>query len=573
MPRRGSPYGPAHERRRKALLGPGTKCHLCGGPASELDHVPPLSRHSHVEGSGCCRSLPACGPCQREQAAALGWHHPAPPAPPSLEIPEPDDSPGPGAGIWDRPWLAPYRDVPESATWPRYMTAPSPDAVGSYGAEALEWLRREANITLRWFQQLTLVRQLEHDDEGLLVWITVLLTTSRQVGKSVLLRGGATWRLHQAERFGEEQTIMHTGKDLPVCKEVQRLARQWAKARGYPVREQNGNEEITEPLSASRWMVRGKDSVYGYAVSNGLVDEAWGVAPGVVEDGIEPTMAERRSPQLVLASTAHRRATSLFPANRAAALEQLDQPASTLLVEWSAPRDAEIDDVEMWRRASPHWSKGRERLLTQRAGRVRAGESLDPDESDPVESFRSQFLNIWPVRTSSAAGTPLVDADRWHTLEARGGAPLRVWVAVADNLGRGAGVVAVADVGAGRFEVDGWTCPDRESALAEARRTIEALDVPGRLSVEPSLVSIAPGADKATPAEVRFGLPLLRELVESGRLVHDVTPELDAQLAECRVRAVQGGLALATLARSDLVRAAALAVRAAVVHSPAPAIH
>jgi hypothetical protein len=39
------------------------------------------------------------------------------------------------------------------------------------------------------------------------------------------------------------------------------------------------------------------------------------------------------------------------------------------------------------------------------------------------------------------------------------------------------------------------------------------------------------------------------------------------------VRAVQGGLALATLARSDLVRATALAVRAAVVHSPEPAIH
>ena len=40
-----------------------------------------------------------------------------------------------------------------------------------------------------------------------------------------------------------------------------------------------------------------------------------------------------------------------------------------------------------------------------------------------------------------------------------------------------------------------------------------------------------------------------------GRLVHDDTPELDQQLAECRVRPVQGGLALATLARSDLVRA------------------
>ena len=173
----------------------------------------------------------------------------------------------------------------------------------------------------------------------------------------------------------------------------------------------------------------------------------------------------------------------------------------------------------------------------------------------------------------SAKVAALVDVERWAGLDTSAGEPVRVWVAVADNLGRGAGVVAVADVGAGRYEVDGWTCPDRETALAEARRTIEVLDVPGRLVVEPALASIAPGADRSLPADVRFGLPLLRELVESGRLVHDATPELDSQFAECRVRPVQGGLALATLARSDLIRAAALAMRAAVVYLPVPAIH
>lgn len=90
--------------------------------------------------------------------------------------------------------------------------------------------------------------------------------------------------------------------------------------------------------------------------------------------------------------------------------------------------------------------------------------------------------------------------------------------------------------------------------------------------VEPALVTIAPRAEHAHPADLRFGLPLFRELVDAGRVVHDVTTELDRQLTECRVRPVQGGLALATLARSDLVRAAALAVRAAVVYRPRPGI-
>jgi hypothetical protein len=195
-------------------------------------------------------------------------------------------------------------------------------------------------------------------------------------------------------------------------------------------------------------------------------------------------------------------------------------------------------------------------------------------EPDPVESVRAQWLNQWPLSLVTAGKvSALVDTERWAGLDVDGGSARRVWVAVADNFGRGAGVVAVADVGAGRFEVDGWTCPDRESALADARATIDNLGVPGRVTVEPALATLAPQAVKAVPSDVRFGLPLLRELVESGRLVHGPTPEIDAQLAECRVRPVQGGLALATLARSDLVRGTALALRAAVVYRPVVAIH
>ena len=51
-------------------------------------------------------------------------------------------------------------EVPENATWPRFMTAPHPDAVGSYGAECVAWLITEGGITPRWWQDLVLVRQL-----------------------------------------------------------------------------------------------------------------------------------------------------------------------------------------------------------------------------------------------------------------------------------------------------------------------------------------------------------------------------------------------------------------------------
>ena len=576
MPRRGSPYGPAHQRRRAALIRPGVTCHLCGAPASEVDHVPALVLHRHVEGSGCCRSLPACGPCQRSQGTELGWHRPdTPPPVAAVELEEPSDSPGPDHPVWDVSWLDDLRDVPGDATWPRYMTVVHPAAVGSYGADAIGWLSEVAGMSLRWFQRLVLVRQLEHDDDGVLVWLEALETTARQVGKSTLLRGGATWRLHQAGLFGEEQTLLHTGKDLPVCKEVQRLARAWAKARGYPVREQNGNEQITEPRSGSRWIVRGKGSVYGYPGSYVLVDEAWGVATEVVEDGLEPTMAERISPQMVLASTAHGRATPLFPTHRAAALGQLSEPESTLLIEWSAPRGTDIGDVDAWRAASPHWSPGRQRLLEQRLARVRSGESLDPDETDPVESFRSQFLNIWPARTTADPGSVLVDAAMWAACTAQvDTGDARIFVAVEDYYGRGAAVAAVASAGGGRYELDGWIVDGWAEAFADVA-LLFALRHRAELVVGATLISDVDPRFRAKPAaaaDTRAGLALLRQFAAAGRLVHDDAPDLE-QLSAVRVRELPTGLSIVAGCRADLVRAAAWALHAAHLSQPEPAIH
>ena len=486
---------------------------------------------------------------------------------------EPPDSPGADAVVWCVPWLEPFRDVPTDATWPRFMTAPHPEAVGSYGAEAIVWLRRVAGIELRWFQQLTLTRQLEHDDDGALVWLEALITTARQVGKSTGLRAAAMWRLHQAVLFGEEQTLLHTGKDLPVCKEVQRLARAWAKARGYPVREQNGNEEITEPVSSSRWIVRGKGSVYGYSGSYVLVDEAWGVAVEVVEDGLEPTMAERKSPQMVLASTAHSRATGLFPAHRTAALAQLDAPESTLLLEWSAHREVDIGDRVAWRKASPHWSPSRERLLAQRLARVESGEVLDPDEADPVESFRSQFLNVWPLRTTADPGTVLVDPDVWRGCTgALDTGDARLYVAVEDHYGRGAAVAAAARAPDGRYEVDGWVVDSWEQAFADvdllraARRVV--------LTVGATLAAEVPPRFRGTPAtgaDTRAGLALVRQLAAAGRLVHDDVADLE-QITTVRVRELPTGLTVVAGHRADLVRACAWALHAAHAHPAEPAI-
>ena len=104
-------------------------------------------------------------------------------------------------------------------------------AAGSLGSEFVRWAEKRSGRPLRWWQRLVAARVLEVDSDGLLVWETVVLSMPRQVGKSWLLRELMLWRIHQSPRFGEPQDVLHTGKDLAVCKEVQRPPRVWAKAR------------------------------------------------------------------------------------------------------------------------------------------------------------------------------------------------------------------------------------------------------------------------------------------------------------------------------------------------------
>jgi hypothetical protein len=374
--------------------------------------------------------------------------------------------------------------------------------------------------------------------------------------------------------------VLHTARDLPVAREVQAPARDWAKDRraaGYVVRESNGKEELAAP-DGSRWLVRSRGGVYGYSASLGVVDEAWGVAPEIVDDGLEPTMTERSSAQLLLASTAHRRATSLYPLRRAASLAALHAPGSSLLMEWSAPRGSELDDRGAWRAASPHWTRGRERLLESKLARVRTGVSLDPDEDDPVESFRAQYLNQWPGRrlVASTRDEPLTDPARWAAAADLHAVPpsTGLVVAVEDNYGRGAAAGAAGILPDGRVMVWGALFATRAEAGAWAGYLLESHPLSRLLAGasivdDPALSVLGVEVGKVGAAETTGALTSLRELL-GGRLVHDAGTDLAVQAGSCRVIESRGGGLLVSprSPRSDLVRCVSWAA-AEVVRAPA----
>ena len=554
----------------------GVRCARCGGlihPSEpwDLGHVDgSKSRYAGAEHRSCNRATAAPGRRQLFVPADLEPD----PEPVGLEWGDPR---------WRVAWLKGLRRPPADAVWPRLMSVPHRRAAGSLGPEFIRWAEARSERSLRWWQRLAATRMLEVDSDDRLVWETILLTVPRQLGKSWLLRELAFWRMHQSARFGEPQDVLHTGKDLEICVEVQRPARVWAKQRPeYRVREANGRVEIELLSDGSRWKLHAKESVYGFSVSLATADEAWKVKPQVIEEGVDPTMVEREQPQLLLVSTAHRMSTSLMLGRRQVALDSLESGDGILLIEWSAPADAAIDDPEVWRQASAQWSPRREKTVRERLDGALAGTARTEDEPDPIESFRAQWLNQWPKKLVEPTGDveDLLPAGAWADLtelDVTSAGP--VWVSVEDDYGLGSAVAAVGRTDDGRLELDGWRYETWGEAVEQVRRLAEWRTIRD-LTVGASLMSAVPRDVNPKPrpsgaADTRAGLALFRDLAIGRALAHDETTEdLDEVVTRAQTKETPSGLVLVPQrGRTHLVKALVRAVAAAYKPAPVPSIH
>lgn len=448
-------------------------------------------------------------------------------------------------------WLRPLVAVPEDASPPLAMSLPPADAVGSYGAGAVEWIESEQRIRLRWWQRLAITRQLEHREDGSLCHRVVVESAPRRAGKSVRVRGLALWRMAHPELFGEVQTVIHTGSDVAICREIQRGAWRWAtEIADWTVTRGNGKEAIETP-DGDRWLVRAQDAVYGYDVCLGIVDEGWKVKPDTVSEGLEPATLERLSPQLHLTSTAHRRATSLMRSWLQTALTG-DDPEVLLLL-WAAPAGSDPGDPEVWRAASPHWSEDRRRMIAKKYAKALAGEA-DPhaDDPDPMAGFTAQYLNIWPLRRLPDQA---IDPDAWKNCgKGEGLDGVRDRVAMVLDLSpdlRSAVLYAAAVLDDGRVAIDFRKAWEGQGCTAQVRRELPgvlARSKPRRFGWLPDGPTAALTADLAAQAtEGRTDWPPegvevepLKEtpavcmgfaaLVDAGQVLHSNDPLLNAQV-------------------------------------------
>ena len=139
------------------------------------------------------------------------------------------------------------------------------------------------------------------------------------------------------------------------------------RRRARPARERAGGDRARATGRAWRLAASNLDGGVGSSVSLAFVDEAWRVSRDVVDGSIAPTMLERRSPQLILVSTAGDGGSTLLLEDRDAAIAQLaepedgaDSPARVVGAARGLPRRsrrvaaglAALDARRGWRRSS-----------------------------------------------------------------------------------------------------------------------------------------------------------------------------------------------------------------------------
>lgn len=430
-------------------------------------------------------------------------------------------------------WLG---DPPGSFAPARLETPIPANVAGSLAGEALPVMEARLGRPLRFWQRYAATRMLEVDGDGRLVWPFVLDSTPRQSGKSWLIREISLWRAGQADRFGEPQSVIHVAKDLGLARRIMSQAWRWALEVGLEARKSNGQESVVWPDGESGWLIRSQDASYGWTGSTAHVDEAWAISPEVVWEGLYPTLVERAQSQLVLHSTAHRRASALVPR----VLPDWLAGAGLVLL-WGAAPDADFDDPAVWRAASPHWSPGREAAMRR-------------SRSEP--GFEQQWLNVWP---DVLAGPGWLSVVAWSNLacgdmpagdpsiaveSALDGSGLAVARAV--GVGEGACVQAlhVDSVASMRDVVDRWAA---DGGQVVAGKSLMGLCDP-RWQAKP-----------VTQADFAGATAAFVDAVKSGRLSHVPGGDLDHQMPAMILKGIGSGAVLT----GDRVHVARSAVWAA----------
>lgn len=362
---------------------------------------------------------------------------------------------------------------------------------------------------------------------------TVVITVARQNGKTMMV---LVWELDRCVAWGTPQTVIYTaqtGKDarqkllndqMPIVKRspLDRLVDAYAKAKG---------EEAISFRSGSRIGVEPTTDHAGHGKTAGLVvlDELFKDTDSAREGALNPTQRTVPDAQALKLSTMGTDASipwnRTVEAGRQAALE--DKGHGIAFFEWSAPEDADSDDVDAWLMANPALGH----TITMRTLRA------DRDDLDePV--FRRTVMNI----TDSSADDRPIPAAVWARVQSPSASPSGDLVlGVERAMDNSAAALVVAD-SAGRVEVVayepgvGWV-EERVVRLAKERAARVVIDPRGPAATHiAGIVRAGVAVEDPTSMELAQWCTKFVDCCADGRLSVRPHPALDAAVEAARRR-------------------------------------
>lgn len=404
----------------------------------------------------------------------------------------------------------------------------------SLGYQVCDFAERIGWPLLPW-QREVVTRGLELLPDGSLRFRVVLVLVARQNGKSHLSRMLSLWRLFArgAELvLGAAQDVEtareHWEKTLELAERVPALA-----AGVVAVRRANGQItlKVARKFGGGSYKITATNSTAGRGktVDHLTFDEIRTQRDMAAWSSLRPTITAREEGQIWAISNAGDDQSVVLNQLREAALTGRDE--SICLLEYSAPEECELDDIEGWRHANPAMGhiKSVERDLRSRM------------TTDPPAVFRTESLC---QRVEQLDGA--IDLRAWKDCADPAGSlaahrdRLVLAVDVAPDSAHVSAVIA-AELPDGRVRVEmagAWTSVSE--ALSGLRDAVPRI-APVRAVWFPSGPAAAIGADlrglfsedqiyALTGTEVAEACMALAAAVAGGRLLHPGDPMLDAHV-------------------------------------------
>jgi hypothetical protein len=196
-----------------------------------------------------------------------------------------------------------------SLVLPRWETPEPKGVAGSYGPAIRRFTRAELGLTFGPWQTYAIDRALRHDRDGDLLARIVLISTARQNGKTVLVRGLFDWLLdigQQLPPFADWTTLLAAAHDAKqarlvynrVKRDIDQHERMKAAMRTTQFAGISAGHLDFDIVTGQPGSVRG-ESAGAVAWDEVLTQRGWDMW-----EALAPTQSAQRSPIMFLTSTA-----------------------------------------------------------------------------------------------------------------------------------------------------------------------------------------------------------------------------------------------------------------------------